>query len=218
MQLRDLINEIDAALPAPPFVRSGGSLLLMVGLPGSGKSSIVENLARSVPFVLISTDGIRTQLQGKPRYTAAEMAQIYQLAYRLIELRLRRGQRVVFDASNYLAARREHVLQLAARCGAPAAVCLVQASQDTIQQRLSRRMEGNGRKGDLSDADWAVYKWMVEVQEPVVGAHMILDTTHTEPKPLARALYDYWMDVEADAAGNLDLQPPSWASKLGSYD
>ncbi|MCA9959774.1 MAG: ATP-binding protein [Ardenticatenaceae bacterium] len=215
---QELIDEINAALPESPFVRNGGSLLLMVGLPGSGKSSIVENLYKLVPFVLISTDGIRAQIRRRPQYTASEMTLVYQLSYQLIERRLRSGQRVVFDASNYLAARRDHVAKLAESCGAPVAVCLVQAAQETIRERLFRRVTGNRRKGDLSDADWSVYKWMVEAQEPVMGPHLILDTTDTLPGPLAQKLYHYWINVEVDAASNPDLQPPSWASKLSSND
>lgn len=218
MYKQDLVDEIDTILPDSPFVRRGGSLLLMVGLPGSGKSSIVENLCKFVPFVLVSTDSIRAQVRRRPQYTASEMTLVYALSYQLIERRLQRGQRVVFDASNYLAARREDVTKLAENCGAPVAVCLVQAAQETVRERLFRRVTGNRRKGDLSDADWSVYKWMVEAQEPVMGPHVILDTTDTLPEPLATRLYHYWVDVEADAASNLDLQPPCWASKLSSYD
>ncbi len=218
MSKQELTDEIDASLPAAPFARPGGSLLLMVGLPGSGKSSVVENLYKLVPFVLISTDNIRAQIRRRPQYTASEVTLVYQLSYQLIERRLQGGQRVVFDASNYLAARREHVARLSESCGAPVAICLVQAAQEIIRERLFRRVTGNRRKGDLSDADWSVYKWMVEAQEPLMGPHLILDTTSTMPGPLAETLYHYWMNVELDAASNLDLQPPRWARKLSGND
>ncbi|MCA9933851.1 MAG: ATP-binding protein [Anaerolineales bacterium] len=209
-----MVDEIDAILPDSPIVRSGGSLLLMAGLPGSGKSSIVQEVHPMLSFVLISTDWVRVQLHNRPVYTATEMEKVYDISYQLIVRRLKRGQRVVFDASNYLAARRERVVRLAKECGAPVAVALVQAAQETIRKRLLQRMSGERQKIDLSDADWSVYKWMVEKQEPIVGPHIILDTTHTAPKPLARQLYQYWVQVEANAAGNLDLQSPSWASKF----
>ncbi len=213
-----LIDDINAMLPASPKIRNGGSLLLMAGLPGSGKSSIVYELHRLLPFVVISTDWVRVQLRNRPLYTASEQEKVYDLSYELIVRRLEMDQRVVFDASNYLAARREYVVSLAKQCGAPVAIALVQAAQETIRQRLFRRMSGERHHEDLSDADWSVYKWMVEKQEPIVGPHIILDTTDAQPKKLANQLYQYWVEVETDAAGNLDLQSPSWANKFISYD
>lgn len=218
MRMNDVVDELDTLLPDASFAREGGSLLLMVGLPASGKSSIVEQLQKMMPFVQISTDGIRAQITYRPTYTASEMTNVYEISYQLIERRLRRGQRVVFDASNYLAARRERVMTLAQGCGAPVAVCLVQASQETVRKRLLQRVVGDRRRGDLSDADWAVYKWMVEAQEPIVGPHLILDTTTTAPEPLACRLYAYWQSVEKDAASHPDLQSPSWAGKFIGHD
>lgn len=213
-----LISEIDTALSPSPKIRDGGSLLLMAGLPGSGKSSIVHELNKLLPFVVISTDWMRVQLRNQPVYTTSEQEKVYELSYALIVCRLKMGQRVVFDASNYLAARREYVLNLAKGCGAPVAIALVQAAQETIRQRLQQRMSGKRHNGDLSDADWSVYKWMVEKQEPIVGPHIILDTTDASPKNLAYKLYQYWVKAEADAASNFNLQSPGWASKLINND
>jgi predicted kinase len=190
----------------------------MVGLPGTGKSSIVRSLMSYFPCVVISTDNIRAKMRRQPTYTPAEMSLIYEVCYAIIEKRLNLGQRVVFDASNYLESRREYVARLAKSNGAPVAICYVQASQDTIGQRLAQRISGKRATGDLSDADWAVYKWMVEAQEPIVGEHLILDTTETPAEELAKNLYNYWSKIEADAEHNPDLQPPSWADQLSRTD
>jgi predicted kinase len=218
MYLHRIVSDIDDNLLSTPEVASGGSLLIMVGLPGTGKSSIVEALQPDLPCSVISTDNVRLQMRNQPTYTAAEMMLVYEVCYSIIELRLRRNQRVVFDASNYLAARREHVAKIAKRCRVPVAICYVQASQAIIRQRLFNRVSGNRRESDLSDADWSVYKWMVEAQEPVVGEHLILDTTSTAPQELADKLYQYWLNCEANAASDPDLQSPRWANQLKRTD
>ena len=218
MYLHSIVSDIDDLLPQAPFVRAGGSLLMMVGLPGTGKSSVVEGLAQFMPFLVVSTDNIRLHLRNQPTYTAAEMMLVYEVCYSIIESRLRDGQRVIFDASNYLAARREHLMKIGQRAGAPVAVCSVQAAQETIRERLFKRNSGQRRKTDLSDADWSVYKWMVEAQEPVVGEHLILDTTATPPQILAERLYNYWLNCEATASSNPDLQSPRWARQLSRAD
>ncbi|MFQ5434691.1 MAG: AAA family ATPase [Anaerolineae bacterium] len=215
MSLQQLLDDLDKSLPQAPFARANGSLLMMVGLPGTGKSSIVESLHKLLPHVVISTDGMRAQLRERPSYTSAEMMLVYEVCYHLIERRLRRGQRIVFDASNYLAARRERVTRLAERNGAPVTVCYVQAAQDIIQQRLQDRNSGKRRATDMSEADWSVYKWMVESQEPVVVPHVVLDTSTTPPDELAIILQKYWLKTEKRAESNPDFQSTRWASKLG---
>lgn len=218
MYLHRIVSDIDDYLPDAPHVREGGSLGIMVGLPGTGKSSIVESLQKHMPCAVISTDNVRLQMRNQPTYTAAEMMLVYEVCYSIIEFRLKRGQRVIFDASNYLAARREHVAKIAERCGAPVTICYVQASQAAIRQRLLQRNSGQRRATDLSDADWSVYKWMVEAQEPVVGDHLILDTTSTPPHILADKLFNYWLTCESNAEGDPNLQSPSWASRFGQTD
>lgn len=218
MFLHSIVSDIDDLLPQSPFVRSGGSLLMMVGLPGTGKSSVVEGLAQFMPFVVVSTDSVRLHMRNQPTYTAAEMMLVYEVCYAIIESRLREGQRVIFDASNYLAARREHMMKIAKRAGAPVAVCYVQAAQETIRQRLFKRNNGQRRETDLSDADWSVYKWMVEAQEPVVGEHLILDTTDTPPNVLAEKLFYYWLKCEETGASDPDIQSSSWARQFSSAD
>ncbi len=218
MVLHSIVSDVDDLLPKSPFVREGGSLLMMVGLPGSGKSSIVEGLSKFMPFVVISTDSIRLHLRNQPTYTAAEMMLVYEVCYSIIESRLRDGQRVIFDASNYLAARREHLLKIGKRAGAPVAICSVQAAQESIRERLFKRNSGQRRKTDLSDADWSVYKWMVEAQEPVVGEHLILDTTATPPNVLAERLFYYWLKCEETGESDPDIQSTSWARQFSSPD
>lgn len=218
MYLHSIVSDIDDYLPKAPYVREGGSLLMMVGLPGTGKSSVVEKLQKRVSCVVVSTDNIRLLMRNKPTYTAAEMMLVYEVCYSIIEARLKQGQRVVFDASNYLAARREHLKKVAQRAGAPVAVCYVQAGQDVIRERLQQRNSGNRRETDLSDADWSVYKWMVEAQEPVVGEHLIVDTSSTPADLLADELYRYWVNCEKAAASDPDIQSSSWARQLSRAD
>lgn len=218
MFLHSIVSDIDDQLPSVPYIREGGSLLMMVGLPGTGKSSVVENLQKNISCVVVSTDNIRLLMRNKPTYTAAEMMLVYEVCYSIIESRLKQGQRVIFDASNYLAARRTHLRILAQRVGAPVAVTYVQAAQDVIRDRLVQRNSGNRRQGDLSDADWSVYKWMVEAQEPVVGDHLILDTTNTPAYELAVQLSDYWLNCETNAASDPDIQSSSWARQLSRAD
>lgn len=213
-----IIDQIDQTLLGAPPAPNGGSLLMMVGLPGSGKSSVVNALYSQIPFVTISSDNIRQQWKQHPTYAPDEMLQVYEIGYALIEQRLKKGQRVVFDASNLLQSRRDHVAQLAQRCGKPLAICYIQANQAVVDERLRQREQQQQREVDLSDADWFVYKWMVETQEPLVREHIVLDTTNASLSVLADKLFDYWKECEQIATSNPDLQSSRWASRLRASD
>ena len=195
MQFNALINAIDDNLPTPSFARTHGSLLIMVGLPGAGKSSIVEQMAAWCDFVVIQTDDIRKRLNDRPAYSADAMASVYDICYALIARRLRKGERVIFDASNYLQARRQRAMDLADLEGSAMAICRVQASQKKTYQRLLAR-ERAKRPFITSDADWAVYQWMVENQEPLTMPHLILDSSDVPVEQSARLLFEYWMTHE----------------------
>lgn len=188
--------------------------MMMVGLPGTGKSSIVENLSEKISCSVISTDGVRLQMRQQPTYTAAEMMLVYEVCYSIAEVRLRKGERVVFDASNYLAARRDHLARIGRRCGSAVAVCYVQAAQETIRERLHQRISGKRRATDMSDADWSVYKWMVEAQEPVTGEHIIVDTTSRSANVLSEQLKEYWLAREEEAESNVNLQSARWHGRF----
>lgn len=191
-----LVQEIDRIMPSAPFARPGGSLLLMVGLPGSGKSSLVTQLQELLPSFVISTDWVRRHMRQSPTYTAAEMMFVYEVCNQVIGLRLKGGQRVIFDGSNYQAARRERLFKTADRYRAAVAVCHVQAAEAVVRDRLRKRTAGQRRDGDLSDAGWSVYQWMVQAQEPIVESHLTVDTSATAPDVLARQLRDYWLACE----------------------
>lgn len=172
--------------------------MVLVGLPGTGKSLIVEHLVKAMPAVVISTDFVRRYMRNNPTYTAAEMMFVYQVCHQIIELRLSRGERVIFDGTNHAAARRQQLFEIARKQDSALAVCQVQASETVIRHRLLSRKGGGRREGDMSDAGWSVYKWMVAAQEPIVHDHLILDTTSNPPDLLANQLHDYWLAVEEE--------------------
>lgn len=203
MEMQNFVGLIDAGLPQLPAVYPGGSMLMMAGLPGSGKSSIVHSLASLIDCVVISTDSVRKQMSHHPSYTLAAMSLVYEVCYAVIRKRLQQGQRVVFDASNYLSARRERLCSIAAETSTPVAVCYVQAAQEVVEARLRQRISGVRGQGDNSEADWSVYIWMREKHEPLERDHLVLDTTAKSASALAEVLCHYWQQIESSAVTTL---------------
>ncbi|HTU23202.1 MAG TPA: AAA family ATPase, partial [Gemmataceae bacterium] len=96
------------------------------------------------------------------------------------------GNRVIVDATFREERMRRTFLEAAVRWGVPANLLLCRAEPETVRHRLAQR------QGDVSDADWSVYKHLAEHWEEV-GAqtrpvcHVIVTEGGAE-ESLSRAL------------------------------
>jgi hypothetical protein len=141
-------------------------LLLVGGLPGTGKSSLARWLAEKANFTVLRSDVVRKELAGLPatvRSPASAQATLYAREWtertyaeclRRAENLLFEGQRVIVDATFREDARRQTFLESARRWAVPGAVLLCRADAETVHKRLAQR------QGDASDADWSVYETM----------------------------------------------------------
>ena len=83
-------------------------LIIMVGLPASGKSTQTIKYANQNRTTIVSTDEIRRELYGNPE-TQGNGQDVFNEAYRRIEIALRAGDTVVFDATNLKARNRRYL-------------------------------------------------------------------------------------------------------------
>lgn len=74
------------------------SVIAGIGIPGSGKTTALEPLARRCGFVYISPDHIREELSGH-ELDHSQNARIWELAYERTITALKEGKSVVFDAT-----------------------------------------------------------------------------------------------------------------------
>jgi uncharacterized protein len=145
-------------------------LVLVAGLPGTGKSTLARRLAAAQGLFVIHSDVVRKELAGVPTESAnLERAPIYTSAWddRTYAECLRRaeaiwceGGRVLIDATFRQEAKRRLFFDAAARWSVPAVMFQCEAEPATIRARLQQR------RGDVSDADWAVYQQIAASWEP----------------------------------------------------
>lgn len=166
-------------------------LLLVAGLPGSGKSRLAAGLADSAGFSVIRSDVVRKELtaaEGRRDsiYSPEWNDRTYAECLRRARPLLFEGHRVLVDATFRDEQKRRLFLDAAVECGVPSAMLLCHAEPDTIRQRLA------SRRGDASDADWAVHLQLATSWEEI-GPHTApqVRTVSTEGNPeqaLDRAL------------------------------
>jgi predicted kinase len=75
-------------------------LVLLVGLPGTGKSRLARRLGAALQAQVVESDRVRKQLFAEPRYTGGEHAAVYGWCHTMLRSALVVGRSVVFDATN----------------------------------------------------------------------------------------------------------------------
>ncbi|HMB06018.1 MAG TPA: AAA family ATPase [Isosphaeraceae bacterium] len=138
------------------------ALVLIGGLPGTGKSTLGRALAGRAGFTQIRSDVVRKELvDAAPRpdpsfeagiYTADWTERTYAECLRRAEALLFEGRRVLIDASFRADAMRQRSLEAARRWGVPGLLLICRAGPEVVRERLARRRD------DASDADWSIHR------------------------------------------------------------
>ena len=146
-----------------PLEMSSVRLILLIGLPGSGKSTVAAKLLQAnVQRRLISTDAIRSHLfgdeavQGQWRLVWREVGRQFQQAVQ--ECTMGYAFESIYDATNVVRRDRRQAIAFARACGftditgvwlnTPLTVCLQRNKQrarqvpDAVILRMHRRLMG----------------------------------------------------------------------------
>ena len=171
---RDLATLAGALATLPPSVERP-ALVVLSGLPGSGKSHLAREIAARYPLAVLASDALRRALVKRPTYSQQESTRLFAAIHALVEDLLRRGISALVDATNLKEAHRQPLYEIAERTRARLLVVEVQAHDEVIRQRLASRRAG-GNPVDLSEATIEVYEMMREEAEPITRTHVVVDT------------------------------------------
>ncbi len=168
------VAKIRALLPPDLQTTAYPVLILMSGLPGSGKSYLSERLAVELSAVVIESDRVRKALFPQPTYSARESAVVHRTCQQTMRWLLSEGVRVIFDATNLVEFQREILYHLAERSGAKLLIIRVVAPEEVIRERLVRR---SADAQSASDADWRIYQRMSGREQTIRRPHLCIDTS-----------------------------------------
>jgi uncharacterized protein len=171
-------------------------LVLIGGLPGTGKSTLATGLADALNATVIRSDEVRKELAGLPAdqpapaaygeglYRSESTAATYRELLRRAEIALALGESVVLDASWTVARRRADAGDVAARTSSDLLELQCSAPPDLTVRRMRRRLTLGG---DASDATPEIAAKLAVMQEPWPSAAMV-DTSAGPADALAKAL------------------------------
>jgi len=146
-----------ATVPARPHGKP--ALVVIMGLPGAGKSHCARLLCARLGAAHVASDELRSRLFIAASYTDDENRAVFAAAAALVDSLLAEGHRVVVDATNLLARNRAATVAVARRSGVPVIYVRVSASDDEVRARLRARRAARAAN-DHSDADERVYERM----------------------------------------------------------
>jgi len=144
-------------------------IVVVFGLPGSGKSYFAYRLADLLKADYISSDRLRRDLFAQTTYSETEKLLVYAKMLMEIKDHIRQNRNLVFDATFYKNDIRQQFINAAGQENKIIFI-EIQAAETAIRRRLAKN------RAD-SDADFDVYQKIKAEWEPLQEEHLVLEST-----------------------------------------
>ncbi|MCL0059393.1 ATP-binding protein [Dehalococcoidia bacterium] len=171
------VSRLKESLPELPEPVAKPFLIVLSGLPGTGKSYISRKLAERLPCVILSSDTMRRALFPSPVFNAGENQRLFAAMHILIEDLLRKNVAILLDATNLVERHRERLYCIIDRLRLKIIILRVEAPPEVVQERLQARMAMDNTSPDSSDADFGVYLRMKTNKQRIRRQHFAVDTS-----------------------------------------
>lgn len=174
------VDRLLGSLGPPPDPQERPTLLVVSGLPGSGKSYFCRKLTELLPVVVLETDALRRVLFERPAHDGAENARLFRAVHRVLKRLLIEKRCVALDATNLIRRNRTRLYRIAEDQGAALVVVRMVAPEALTKQRLRQRIANRQSQlddGDRSDAGIEVYDRMRRTEQVITREHVVVDSS-----------------------------------------
>ena len=175
-QLLEDARRIEERIHPLPPPRSAVALVVVSGLPGSGKSHFCRRLASRYPVAHLESDALRKALFAQPTHAPDESRRLFAACHFVLDRLLGAGLSALLDATNLREAHRRQLYAIADRHGAKLVLVSLRAPAVVVEERLATRAR-RANPEDLSDAGPDVYQRMHDLAEPIDRPHIVVDTS-----------------------------------------
>lgn len=159
-------------------------LLMVTGLPGTGKTTLATAIAERIGARHFNTDMLREDMGLRGRYDQAAKERVYlQLLDRTRE-GLQSGGNVVVDGTFYQTQLRNRFRQLANTEGASIHWIELWADPNLIRARVSKKRR-------YSEADFGIYLKIKALYEPIQGPRLRLQSDNTNLEEIMEKILTY---------------------------
>lgn len=142
-------------------LQRGHVLVLPIGLPGAGKSTLGRDLIAAVGWpktAIVSTDDLRVSLGGRRDWTDDDEA-VFRIAEEITAVRLGNRLPVYLDATNVEPVRRSRVVHAARRCGALSLVVRMELQPTECRGRRAQEVTYEDAVWEHLVRGWQAIQW-----------------------------------------------------------
>ncbi|HRO47550.1 AAA family ATPase [Agriterribacter sp.] len=158
-------------------------IVIVFGLPGSGKSYFASRLAKVINANHINSDRVRQEIFKKRAYSDQEKKAVYDTMLEQMQESVRQKKNVVLDATFHKKDIRKMFVEEMKDKGGISFI-EIQADENIIRERLK-----NPRP--YSEADFKVYKFISQQNEPLNESHLILKSTDDNINEMIQKAAEY---------------------------
>jgi hypothetical protein len=159
-------------------------LILISGLPGSGKTTFAQALSKRLNASHVNTDIIRHQTGLLGKYDTPTKHKIYFVLHENTRSGLKDGKVVLVDATFFKEELRQPFYEMADEVGCPVKLIYLEANEKAI----ARRMESERA---YSEADFEVYTRIREQFEPIQKPFLHLHTDQMNLEQMVNTAVEY---------------------------
>ncbi len=146
-------------------------VMIVFGLPGSGKSYFASRLAVPLAALYVNSDERRMKLFSTRTYTDAEKMLVYDSMLADLVAAMKDKKSIVLDATFYTEAIRNRFEQAAKAYNEQVIYIEVTAPENIISERLKKPRL-------YSEANVDVYRKLKVIFEPLLKDHLVLTSTN----------------------------------------
>ena len=146
-------------VPEPVFDKP--LMVIMVGIPASGKSTLTKKLADKFPLTVFSEEYMTSFLSPRATFLKKNSAEVFQLAVKTIESLIRKGKASIYDANVKTRQQRNLIRTVVENGGGVYLLISLDCPKETCYQRLQKHnLEVNRgeSKGFILDKDLFEYE------------------------------------------------------------
>jgi predicted kinase len=162
-------------------------IIVVFGLPGSGKSFFASALAKKLNTGYLNSDQLRRNMFTKRTYSTEEKMAVYDTMRLAMKVAIRNKANLVLDGTFYKESLRK---QFQHESKERLWFIEVIADESTIRSRLMKPRA-------YSEADFEVYKKLKSEWEPMKQPHLIIQSTNDNIEEMLKEAEDY-LQVQDD--------------------
>ncbi|MFZ1677728.1 MAG: ATP-binding protein [Saprospiraceae bacterium] len=159
-------------------------VIIVFGLPGSGKSYFASRLAAKLNGLYVSTDELRLKLFPIRTYSDAEKLEVYDAMLNIMSDAVPEQKPIVLDGTFYKASLRNKFEQKVKELHEKIIYIEVTAPENSIEERLEKPRKN-------SEANFDVYLKLKQVTEPLFKEHLVLISSNDNIDAMLREAIQY---------------------------